>query len=110
LLGILAIFNSHLDEETCESITNLCKLTAYLCGIRRKKEELELTSDRLQVLSTQASSLYSLYQDRGRLYEGIVSEASNIAGAEKCSLMMPLNKEMLQVRASKGSTIGSWKM
>jgi diguanylate cyclase (GGDEF)-like protein len=108
VLGILAIFNSHLDEETCESITNLCKLTAYLCGIRRKKEELELTSDRLQVLSTQASSLYSLYQDRGRLYEGIVSEASNIAGAEKCSLMMPLNKEMLQVRASKG--INRWLM
>jgi diguanylate cyclase (GGDEF)-like protein len=108
LLGILAIFNSHLDEETCESITNLCKLTAYLCGIRRKKEELELTSDRLQVLSIQASSLYSLYQDRGRLYEGIVSEASNIAGAEKCSLMMPLNKEMLQVRASKG--INRWLM
>jgi diguanylate cyclase (GGDEF)-like protein len=108
LLGILAIFNSHLDEETCESITNLCKLTAYLCEIRRKKEELELTSDRLQVLSIQASSLYSLYQDRGRLYEGIVSEASNIAGAEKCSLMMPLNKEMLQVRASKG--INRWLM
>ena len=108
VLGILAIFNSHLDEETCESITNLCKLTAYLCGIRRKKEELELTSDRLQVLSIQASSLYSLYQDRGRLYEGIVSEASNIAGAEKCSLMMPLNKEMLQVRASKG--INRWLM
>ena len=108
VLGILAIFNSHLDEETCESITNLCKLTAYLCEIRRKKEELELTSDRLQVLSIQASSLYSLYQDRGRLYEGIVSEASNIAGAEKCSLMMPLNKEMLQVRASKG--INRWLM
>ena len=108
VLGILAIFNSHLDEETCESITNLCKLTAYLCEIRRKKEELELTSDRLQVLSIQASSLYSLYQDRGRLYEGIVSEASNIAGAEKCSLMMPLNKEMLQVRASKG--INHWLM
>ena len=103
LLGILAIFNSHLDEETRESITNLCKLTAYLCGIRRKKEELELTSDRLQVLTIQASSLYSLYQDRGRLCEGIVSEASNLAGAEKCSLMLPLNKEMLQVRASKGT-------
>ncbi len=108
LLGILAVFNSHLDKETCESITNLCKLTAYLCGIRRKKEELEMTSDRLQVLSIQASSLYSLYQDRGRLYEGIVSEASNLAGAERCSLMMPLDKEMLEVRASKG--INRWLM
>ena len=108
LLGILAVFNSHLDKETCESITNLCKLTAYLCGIRRKKEELEMTSDRLQVLSIQASSLYSLYQDRGRLYEGIVSEASNLTGAERCSLMMPLDKEMLEVRASKG--INRWLM
>jgi diguanylate cyclase (GGDEF)-like protein len=108
LLGVLAIFNSQLDKETCESITNLCKLTAYLCGIRRKREELELTSDRLKVLSIQASSLYSLYQERGRLYEGIVSEASNLADAEKCSLMMPFDKEMLEVRASRG--INRWLM
>ncbi|MGO9377941.1 MAG: sensor domain-containing diguanylate cyclase [Dissulfurispiraceae bacterium] len=108
LLGILSIFNSHLDKETCESIINLCKLTSYLCGIRRKREELEMTSDQLKVLSIQASSLYSLYHERSRLYEGIVSEASNLADAEKCSLMMPHDKEMLEVRAAKG--INRWLM
>lgn len=108
LLGILAIFNSELDGNVIESITNLCKLTAYLCGVRKKREELELTTDRLKVLSIQASSLYSLYQERGRLYEGIVSEASTLADAEKCSLMMPHDKEMLEVRAAKG--INRWLM
>ncbi len=100
--GLLAVFNSQLDKEVCDSISNLCKLTACLCGIRRQREELELTSDRLQELSVQASSLYSFYQERDRLYEGIVSEAANLAGAEKCSLMMPHDGDMLEVRASKG--------
>ena len=108
LLGILAVFNSSLDKVTCESITNLCKLTAYLCAISRKREELENTSGRLNVLSIQATSLYSLLQDRERLYSGIVSQASNLAGAEKCSLMMSQDNEMLEVRASRG--INRWLM
>ena len=108
LLGILAVFNTSLDKEERESITNLCKLTAYLCEVSRKQEELENASGRLNVLSIQATSLYSLLQDRDRLYTGIVSEASNLAGAEKCSLMMSQDNEMLEVRASRG--INRWLM
>jgi diguanylate cyclase (GGDEF)-like protein len=106
LLGILAIFNSSIDAETCQSITNLCKITAYLCGISRKREELETTAVQLNLLSIQASSLYPLYRDRSRLYEGIVSEASNLAGAEKCSLMMAQDNGILEVRASMGGNQG----
>ncbi|HMK55961.1 MAG TPA: sensor domain-containing diguanylate cyclase [Dissulfurispiraceae bacterium] len=104
LLGILAVFNSELDEQACESITNLCKLTAYLCGVRRKRDEIENVSDRLKLLSLQATSLYSLYQEPGRLYEGIVSEAASLANAEKCSLMLPHSKETLEVRAATGTS------
>jgi diguanylate cyclase (GGDEF)-like protein len=102
LIGILAIFNSELNKGTCKAIINLCKITAYLCEIRRKREELETTSDRLKVFSTQASSLYSLYRERCRLYDGIVSEASNLTDAEKCSLMMPHDGEILEIKASNG--------
>ncbi len=102
LLGILAIFNSSLDDETCKSITDLCRLAAYLCRIRRKKEELEAASGWLNVHSIHASSLYSLYREPRLLYEGIVSEASSLADAEKCSLMMSDGNGMLEVQSARG--------
>ncbi|HMK60646.1 MAG TPA: sensor domain-containing diguanylate cyclase [Dissulfurispiraceae bacterium] len=104
LLGILAIFNSQLDKQACESIANLCKLTAYLCGVRRRREEIDNVSDQLRALSIQASSLYSLYHEPSRLFEGIVSEAANLVNAEKCSLMLPHNTETLEVRAATGTS------
>ncbi|HTZ18460.1 MAG TPA: sensor domain-containing diguanylate cyclase [Dissulfurispiraceae bacterium] len=100
--GLLLAFNSFVDDESCESITNFCKLVAYLCSLRRQKEELEETTGRLNVLSVQSSSLHSLYRQRQLLYEGIVNEASSIADAKKCSLMMLDNNGMLEVRAASG--------
>jgi diguanylate cyclase (GGDEF)-like protein len=102
LFGLLVIINSSLDRVVRDSISDMCKLTAYLCAVRQMKDEYEQKYAGYNKISTVTSSLYSLYRDSTRLYEGIVNEASELADAERCSLMMCDESEMLEIRAVKG--------
>ncbi len=107
--GFLGIFNSLLDREIFNAVQELCMLASYLCGIRQQKEECEINSITLGQVSEKILNLCSHFREPERLYQGIVSEASFLVGAEKCSLMMPENGEqMLRVFASKG--MNKWLM
>ena len=102
LFGLLVIINSSLDRVTRDSISDLCKLTSYLCEVRQMRDEYENKYAGFNEISTKTSSLYGLYRDRPRLYDGIVNEASELANAERCSLMISDDNEMLEIRAVKG--------
>jgi diguanylate cyclase (GGDEF)-like protein len=107
--GFLGVFNSILDREAFNAMQELCMLSSYLCGIRQQKEEYERKSASLGQVSNKIFNLYSHFREPERLYEGIVSEASGLVGAEKCTLMMPeYGEKMLRVFASKG--INRWLM
>jgi diguanylate cyclase (GGDEF)-like protein len=107
--GFLGVFNSLLDREVFNAVQELCMLASYLCGIRQQKEECEIKSVTLTQVSDRIFSLCSYFREPERLYQGIVSEASSLVGAEKCSLMMPEDGEhMLRVFASKG--MNKWLM
>jgi len=102
LFGLLVIINSSLDRVACDSISDLCKLTSYLCEVRQMKDEYENNYAGFNKIVTKTSSLYALYREPSRLYEGIVKEASELANAERCSLMISNDNEMLEIRAVKG--------
>jgi diguanylate cyclase (GGDEF)-like protein len=102
LFGLLVIINSSLDRVTRDAISDMCKLIAYLCEVRQMKDEYENKYAGYNKISTMTTSLFSLYRDPSRLYDGIVNEASVLANAEKCSLMMSDDNEMLEIRAVKG--------
>lgn len=107
--GFLGVFNSLLGREEFNAVQDLCMLSSYLCGIRQQKENFERKSLSQEQVSHRISNLYSHFMDPGRLYESIVSEAAELLGAEKCSLMMPEDGEnILRVFASKG--INRWLM
>ncbi len=107
--GFLGIFNSLLDREVFNAVQELCMLASYMCGIKQQKEECEVKSVTLTHISHRIFGLSSHFREPERLYQGIVSEASSLVGAEKCSLMMPdYGENMLRVFASKG--INKWLM
>ncbi|MFI5296101.1 MAG: GGDEF domain-containing protein [Thermodesulfovibrionales bacterium] len=107
--GFLGVFNTLLDKEAFNAVQELCMLSSYLCGIRQQKEDYERKAVSLGQVSNRIFSLYSHFREPERLYEGIVSEASELVGAEKCSLMMPeYDEKTLRVFASKG--INRWLM
>jgi diguanylate cyclase (GGDEF)-like protein len=107
--GLLGVFNTLLGREEFDSISELCKLTASICGARHISEEYERKSDSLSLVSLKTSQLYFLYKDPPHLYENIVKEAASLVGAEKCSLMLPdESRAFLEVSAVKG--VNEWLM
>ncbi len=107
--GFLGIFNSLLDREAFDSIGELCKLSAYLFGIRQLGEEYVKCSDGLNLITGKTMELFSHYRDRQALCDHIVNEAALLVGAEKCSVML-LDEEgdALSVISVKG--VNKWLM
>ena len=107
--GFIGIFNSLLDKESFDSIHELCKLVAYLCGVKHMNEEYEKKSGGLSIISAKTSGLYLHYKEPQMLYDSIVNEAAGLVSAEKCSLMLPADEgEYLNVAAVKG--VSKWLM
>jgi len=102
LSGLLVIINSSLDRVSRDSIGDLCKLISYLCEVRKTRDEYENKYAGFSKISTKTTTLYALYRDRPRLYDGIVNEASELVNAERCSLMISDDNEMLEIRGVKG--------
>ena len=107
--GFLGIFNSLLDKEAFDSVRELCRLSAYLCGARHLGEKYEKKIDELNLVSLKTAHLYFMYKEPQVLYDSIVSEAASLVNAEKCSLMLPGDdKDVLSVHAVTG--INKWLM
>lgn len=110
--GFLGIFNTELEREAFESINELCRLSAYLCGIRNLTIDCEKRASDLNEIAVKALNLSMLYKQPSHLYESIVDEASSIVKAERCSLMLPQNdngsKNFLKISAVKG--LNKWLM
>ncbi|MBI4684816.1 MAG: diguanylate cyclase [Nitrospirae bacterium] len=107
--NILGIFNTLLDKESFDSISEICRLLAHICNAKYMAEKFEKHSETFKLASQKISQLYFLHKDPQRLYNSIVHEASDIVGAEKCSLMLPdTDKSVLRVNAVKGIT--KWLM
>ena len=110
--GFLGIFNTTLEREAFESINELCRLSAYLCGMRNLTLKCEKRAGELNQVSAKALDLSMFYKQPGHLYESIVNEASNIVKADRCSLMLPQNgddnKNFLRISAVKG--LNKWLM
>ena len=87
--GFLGVFNSLLDREAFDSVNELCKLSAYLFGVRYLHEQYEKRSDGLNLMTTKTIRLFPHYKDRQALCDRIVYEASSLVDAEKCSIMLP---------------------
>ncbi len=100
--GFLGIFNTLLNKQAQESVKELCKLASFICGTQRLTEEYKRRLDLSTILSLKASQLYFYFKQPEMLYQRIVEDASVIAGAEKCSLMIPDEHEKLRVVAVKG--------
>lgn len=107
--GFLGIFNSLLGREAYDSVNELCKISAYLCGARYIGEEYEKRSGSLELITRKTSQLYSHYKEPQALYDNIVDEAAGLVNAEKCSLMLPDETgDVLKVFAVKG--VNKWLM
>ncbi len=100
--GFLGIFNTLLNKQAQDSVRELCKLASFICGTQRLNEEYKRRLDLSTLLSLKASQLYFYFKEPQRLYQKVVEEVSIVAGAEKCSLMMPDEHERLRVVAVKG--------
>ena len=87
--GFLGVFNSLLDREAFDSVNELCKLSAYLFGVRHMHEQYEKRGDGLDLMAKKTVELFSHYKDRQALCDRIVVEASDLVDAERCSVMMP---------------------
>lgn len=108
-LSLLGIFNSLLDKEVLDSISELCKLLARIYNAKSITEEYIKKFNKLSLVSLKTSKLYFLHKDIQHLYDNIVIEAASLADAEKCSLMLPADdKDTLRVNAASG--INRWLM
>ena len=87
--GFLGVFNSLLDREAFDSVNELCKLSAYLFGVRYLRDQYEKHSDGLNLITMKTTQLFSHYKDRQALCDHIVAEAAALVDAEKCSVMLP---------------------
>jgi len=109
LFGFLGIFNTLLDKEAFDSVSEFCKLGSYLFCARHMSDQYEKKSGGLDLISTKAIRLYDFYKEPEDLHQGIVNEAANLMGAEKCSLMLPEeSRNILYVSAVKG--LNKWLM
>ncbi len=107
--GFLGIFNSLLDREAFDSIGELCKLSAYLFGVRQLGEEYVKCSDGLNLITGKTMELFSHYRDRQALCDQIVNEAAFLVRAEKCSVMLLDEQgDALNVISVKG--VNKWLM
>ncbi len=96
--GFLGVFNTLLDREAFNAVQELCMLSSYLCGIRQQKEDYERKSLSLGQLSNRIFSLYSHFREPERLYEGIVSEASELVGASVLLRLCDYHERSEQMR------------
>ncbi len=102
-LVFLGIFNSLLDNDAHYSISELCRLISYFCISRYEDNEIRRKSEDLNYGCLLASELYANIKNSEKVYDIIVNEASNLVGAEKCSLMLPESeKSTLKIAAVKG--------
>ena len=107
--GFLGIFNSLLDREAFDSIEELCKLSAYLFGVRQLGAEYMKYSDGINLITCKTMELFSHYRDRQALCDQIVNEAALLVGAEKCSVMLlDEDGDALSVISVKG--VNKWLM
>ena len=107
--GFLGVFNSLLDREAFDSVNELCKLSAYLFGVRYLREQYENRSDGLNLITRKTLQLFPHYKDQQALCDQIVLEASALVGAEKCSVMLPDEEgDTLSVISVKG--LNKWLM
>jgi diguanylate cyclase (GGDEF)-like protein len=102
-LVFLGIFNSLLDNDAHYSISELCRFISYFCISRYEDNEIRRESEDLNYVCSLTSELYTHIEDSEKVYDIIVDEASNLVGAEKCSLMLPEpGKSTLKIAAVKG--------
>jgi diguanylate cyclase (GGDEF)-like protein len=102
-LIFLGIFNSLLDNDAHNSISELCRLISYFCISRNEDIEIRRESEDLNYVCLLASELYTHIKESEKVYDIIVNEASSLIGAEKCSLMLPESKNnSLKIAAVKG--------
>ncbi len=107
--GFLGVFNSLLDREAFDSVNELCKLSAYLFGVRYLREQYEKHSDGLNVITRKTVQLFPHYKDQQVLCDHIVAEAAALVDAEKCSVMLPDDDgDSLSVISVKG--LNKWLM
>ncbi len=102
--GFLGIFNSSLEREAFEAVEDICRLWAYLFGVKKTKGRLKEYSKGLDLVSAKISALFKHYKDQQALCDEIVNESAALIGAEKCSLMLPdEDGDVLKIASVKGA-------
>ena len=101
-VGILSIFNTHIDQDDADIISEICRITGFIFRLKEIQIMYSRYMKEFEILNVAASRITPAKEPE-MLYDAILDTSVHLADADKGSLMLlDDNASYLTIKAAKG--------